>query len=596
VDDDESALDRDFVRSKARAGLFGARETQVVAGRYMLLARMGEGGMGVVYAAHDRKLDRKVALKLVKPGAGGGEAHVRVMREAQALAGLAHPNVVTVFDVGEHEGRLFVAMEFVDGETLTVWVKRARWSLGEVRRVMVGAARGLAAAHAQGLVHRDFKPDNVMVARDRSVKVLDFGLVRPVGRLDENATRENAGLPVDVRITRGSTVLGTPVYMAPEQLEGGDIDARADQYSFSVTLYEIFYGQLPYAVTSVAELSAAILEGQIRPPPSGTDVPPAIAHAIMRGLSRRAADRYESMTALIGELERGAARRPGPMVWIAGGSTVALLAVAVGGLMRYPGRAQTAAIVVPGVTQIPVTVAVDSGLLRSDAAGEPAHVTHREAPKPIATTANGDAGYSQPKAPTVYFSRSSSGWTAAFYTPEGFASLSWRIGDTGPFTDAPILYRIDPRTQNRSPLTEISFSKDTPATTLYYRFVDAHGVSEGPFAVQFSPLQELQRQEHDTLVQLRLEWIHFRLYEGRLFLQYGNLVSHRCGIRQVRIGIDKPTPDQTLALPACDVHDPYSESATDQQIIAPATASVSVELTYFDGKRSGVEQFRTSAH
>ena len=223
-------------------------------GRYLVLDRLGAGGMGVVYTAYDPELDRRIALKLLAPalestGATAGRA--RLVREAQAMARVTHPNVVTVHDVGEHDGQVFVAMELVDGDTLTAWRSASVRTWSDELAVMRAAGRGLAAAHAKGLVHRDFKPDNVMVARDGRVLVMDFGLARAQGEAGGSTSpfealvhEDNSALSVE--LTRQGAIMGTPAYMAPEQHLGGETDARSDQFSFCVALYEGLWRARPF--------------------------------------------------------------------------------------------------------------------------------------------------------------------------------------------------------------------------------------------------------------------------------------------------------------------------------------------------------------
>jgi serine/threonine protein kinase len=212
------------------------------AGRFIIEGRLGEGGMGVVYAARDPHLGRKVAVKVLRGADRAGNA--RLLREAQAMARLAHPNVVVVFDSGVLDDRLFVAMELVDGERLDRWLTAHRPGWRAAIDLFIQAGRGLAAAHAAGIVHRDFKPANVLVGGDGRARVLDFGLAR-----DESAPAEPppAGEPPAEApgVTATGAVLGTPAYMAPEQRRGERASARADQYSFCVGLYESLYGVHP---------------------------------------------------------------------------------------------------------------------------------------------------------------------------------------------------------------------------------------------------------------------------------------------------------------------------------------------------------------
>ena len=287
-------------------------------GRYLILGVLGSGGMGSVYAAHDPKLDRKVAIKVVRPTARMRErfadARKRLFGEAQALARLSHPNVVSVHDVGAYDEGVFIAMEYVDGVTLRRWPDEAEPTWEQILDVFVAAGRGLAAAHDQDIVHRDFKPDNVMVDRSGRVCVLDFGLAVPEG--EELATFEKRR--------------GTPAYMAPERHNLQSSDARADQFSFCVALYEMIYQSRPFAGVKADEIAIQILRGRVRPPPAGP-VPARIGKAIMRGLHRDPAERWPDMHQLIAALSGGSARHKRGLVVALGG--LALTAMAAWGVM-----------------------------------------------------------------------------------------------------------------------------------------------------------------------------------------------------------------------------------------------------------------------
>ena len=303
-----------------------ALERGSVVGRYTVLDRLGAGGMGVVYAAYDETLDRKVALKMLRSAAGPsrasndaptelGDGARRMLREAQAMARLSHPNVVTVHDVDTYDDQVFLAMEYVEGQTLASWIAadpKRPWR--DIVAIFGQAAAGLMAAHEAGLVHRDFKPENVMLGKDGRVRVMDFGLARAAEEVDDAETtgpREPRpapkpsapdaepgaapttgaesspafGAPVDApvdpeetlvdsagarasartprsasgglsdKVTRTGVALGTPAYMSPEQHRGEVTDARSDQFSFCVALYEALYGRRPFPGTSVAELA-----------------------------------------------------------------------------------------------------------------------------------------------------------------------------------------------------------------------------------------------------------------------------------------------------------------------------------------------------
>jgi tetratricopeptide (TPR) repeat protein len=276
-------------------------------GRYVLLDRIGLGGMGVVFAAYDPELDRKVALKLLRSdftaGPGAVEARSRLWREAQALARLSHPHVVTVHDVGVHGESLFIAMDFVDGVTLSRWLKAEPRAWTGVLDCFLQAGRGLAAAHAAGLVHRDFKPDNVLVGRDGRVRVTDFGLAR----LSEGPRTEGAAPPMSPSSPEGMTqqgvLMGTPAYMPPEQIDGNPADARSDQFSFCVALYEGLYGERPFTGDSMGVLARAIRE-RLPTPPRDSRVPTWVRRALLQGLAADPAARHPSMDVLLAALTR----------------------------------------------------------------------------------------------------------------------------------------------------------------------------------------------------------------------------------------------------------------------------------------------------
>jgi tetratricopeptide (TPR) repeat protein len=277
-------------------------------GRYMLLDRLGVGGMGVVSSAYDPELDRKVALKLLRVGtARTQEGQARMLREAQAMARLQHPNVLAVFDAGTFGPEVFIAMELVEGSTLTQWLAAERRSWREVLKVFLSAGRGLAAAHAAGLVHRDFKPDNVLMSKDGRVRVTDFGLARELNASEAAAlpTQGLVALKGEAQLTRTGALLGTPAYMAPEQFLGHAVDARTDQFSFCVALYEALHGERPFSGETWEALREGVLGHKVRPEPRGVSVPPWLRRVLLRGLSPQPEARFPSMEALLSELERG---------------------------------------------------------------------------------------------------------------------------------------------------------------------------------------------------------------------------------------------------------------------------------------------------
>ncbi len=316
-------------------------------GRYVILEKLGAGAMGIVHAAYDPDLDRKVALKLLH-GERNGQ---RLLREAQAMARLSHPNVITVHDVGEvgeePDARVFMAMEFVDGTTLGAWARARERSLAELLDVFQGAGRGLAAAHASGLVHRDFKPDNVMIGNDGRVRVMDFGLVRAHGdegpREGDDATSSALTSSLDgsgelsssrdalmssslleSRLTVEGSLLGTPAYMAPEQLRGESADARSDQFAFCVALWECLSGERPFAGDNPLAVLFAISQGDVREPRRA--MPGWLRRTLMRGLAARPEDRWPDMRSLLAALAddpRVRARR-----WLLGLGSLAVTGVA----------------------------------------------------------------------------------------------------------------------------------------------------------------------------------------------------------------------------------------------------------------------------
>jgi serine/threonine protein kinase len=269
VPPEENSIEHARVVREVEARLFGGEAEPVRVGRFDLKRRLGAGGGGVVYEARDPHLERLVALKLMPKGADSE----RVLREARAMARLAHPNVVVVYEVGEHEGRPFVAMERIEGQTLRAWARERDPSFRDKVDVLLAAGRGLAAAHAAGLVHRDFKPENVLVARDGRARVADFGLARDA-------------------FERPSATAGTPAYMAPEQLGGREPTPAMDQFAFCVTACELLAGRRPDA-------GASRVEG----------LPDRIAPVLLRGLSRDPEQRWPSMLPLLEALDPTEPRR-----------------------------------------------------------------------------------------------------------------------------------------------------------------------------------------------------------------------------------------------------------------------------------------------
>ncbi|RMG99520.1 MAG: hypothetical protein D6705_03055 [Deltaproteobacteria bacterium] len=328
-------------RVQHSASSSGRLDAGSLVGRYVIVRKLGAGGMGAVFAAYDPELDRKVAIKVLHPRPGRKEKQARrqarLLREAQAMAKLSHPNVVAVFDVGTLGDRVYVAMAYVEGKTLRDWLEAAPRTTEEILDVMVRAGRGLAAAHRQGFVHRDFKPDNVMVGDDGRAFVMDFGLVRADDAASPSVSASSEDLPPSVSISRGNTplasnltrvgaMLGTPAYMAPEQFEGRTADARSDQFAFCVTLWEALYGERPFAGRTVAEIGNNVLHGRITQPKRGRRVPGWLRRILERGLEVDPAHRFPDMDALLAAIGRGRARRKQVRIAAGLGAVLALAA------------------------------------------------------------------------------------------------------------------------------------------------------------------------------------------------------------------------------------------------------------------------------
>jgi tetratricopeptide (TPR) repeat protein len=300
-------------------------------GAFVVERTLGAGAMGVVLLARDAELHRKVAIKLLTPHAGANaRAQQRLLREAQSVAALSHPNVVGLHQVGTLGSRVYVVMEFVDGGTLRQWVAAEQREWAEIVDKYRQAAAGLAAAHAAGFVHRDFKPDNVLIGLDGRVRVSDFGLVGADG--DSSTTGSDAPV-LDVRLTQTGAVLGTPAYMAPEQFLGASVHAAADQFALCVSLYEALHGRRPFAGTTAGALLLSVQEGTILPP-LRREVPPRIQRAIERGLSADPLARHASVAALADALDPAAPSRPRSTMVVAAVASVGALAL-VGGLARW---------------------------------------------------------------------------------------------------------------------------------------------------------------------------------------------------------------------------------------------------------------------
>ncbi|MGN6109983.1 MAG: protein kinase domain-containing protein, partial [Kofleriaceae bacterium] len=344
-------------------------------GRYRVLARVGAGGMGVVYRALDPALDRTVALKVLPPldEARRGPLEERLRREAQALARLDHENVVAVFDVGLAEASLFVAMQFVDGATLDEHLAQHPARPRRVLALFVAAGRGLAAAHAAGIIHRDVKPSNILVDRAARVYIGDFGLARGSGEVEPRTNSDHDLLVADV--TRAGAVVGTPLFMAPEQLRGETASARSDQFSFCVSLWHQLFAHHPF-VEGRWEREAALAameRDRVLEPPRIRGVPARVVRALRRGLRHDPDARWPELADLLSELEP-----PSRLYWTLGGLTAvglaagALSTVVVGGALSSDDPCEHASDRLAAVVTPARTLDLSRGFAASGVAYAPA--------------------------------------------------------------------------------------------------------------------------------------------------------------------------------------------------------------------------------
>ncbi len=272
-------------------------------GRYRVIERLGAGAMGVVFRAEDPELGRKVALKLLhQPNAALTD---RLVREARSMAQVNDPNVVAVYDVGVADGSTYIAMELVKGETLRSWQTQTR-TLSAITEAYLAAGRGLAAAHAAGIIHRDFKPDNCLIGDDGRVRVTDFGLAS--ARAGHDSLPGGPFRDGELEDSSEGSVMGTPAYMAPEQFSGGNVDPRTDQFNFCVALYEALYGMRPFTGKTFHELADNVCDGKVRAAPATTRVSGALRAILLRGLSAKPGDRFPTMDHLLVELGRDRAK------------------------------------------------------------------------------------------------------------------------------------------------------------------------------------------------------------------------------------------------------------------------------------------------
>ncbi len=306
-----SPLERQ-ARDRLRSWVVGSQASPLRIGRFTLLSRLGSGGMGTVYGAYDDQLDRKVALKFLHPArADDPAAQHRLLREAQALARLSHPHLVPVFEVGRFEGQVYLAMELVAGPTVRQWVDDSQPPWREVLELWLSVGRALALVHAEGLVHRDVKPDNVILGDDGRARLVDFGLARRVGEMLSGQSGDGAttgeplaavgtGSRLSESVTVSNAIVGTPAYLSPEQRRGEPCGPATDQYGFCVSLYEGIFGCRPPGPCE---------PGAVLRVPDQARVPADIRQALARGLAPDSDDRHASMNALLAVLERPLRRR-----------------------------------------------------------------------------------------------------------------------------------------------------------------------------------------------------------------------------------------------------------------------------------------------
>ena len=351
--DEEDALGARLEKQEVRARLFGSVPSPQMIGRFEVLRPLGRGGMGEVFAARDPELGRSVAIKLVS-GASSEHAMERFAREGRALARLSHPNIVQVYEVGPYEGSMFIAMELVQGQTLQQWSladddgRPRAWK--EVLGAYLDAGRGLAAAHAVGMVHRDFKPENVMMGLDGRARVLDFGLARDANDQrtqqseDSGAVSSASGTGASlVRVTATGVALGTPAYMAPEQHRGEQTTPASDQFSFCVAVYEALYGVRPFEGGTRVAIYTAMQDGRRAAVPGAVRLPRRVTGALDRGLSLRPSDRFASMEALLSALDVDRRRRVG----LAGVSLIGAVLAGAGVVAGLAMRGDDAQAVAP---------------------------------------------------------------------------------------------------------------------------------------------------------------------------------------------------------------------------------------------------------
>ncbi|MBL4683243.1 MAG: serine/threonine protein kinase [Nannocystaceae bacterium] len=341
------------MRQRIAERMFNEASEPVRVGRFELIESIGSGGMGVVFSARDHRLERRVAIKILHDFTADRIGRERLLQEAKALAQVSHPNVVQVFEVGEHEGRVYVAMEYVQGSSLRQWRIRGERPWAEVLSLYMDAAKGLVAVHEAGLVHRDFKPANVMLGDDGRVRVADFGLARTP--LTEDSAGGLASAPSHT-VTIEGRVAGTPAHMPPEQRLGGEVDVRSDQFAWCTCVWEGLFGSRPYDDVSPSRSHAPVLPA----PPSGL-VPSYVVDVLRRGLSWDPAGRWPDMRALLDAFAKGSRRRSaGRGVLLVG--MVGILAAAGGAWLARPDRCAAPTEAIAAIWSLGTAQALTSGL------------------------------------------------------------------------------------------------------------------------------------------------------------------------------------------------------------------------------------------
>ena len=306
IPQDLAGLEAVVARETVRAALFPSVARARTIGRYVVRHHLGTGAMGLVLAATDPDSGNEVAIKILRSDAGTDSARARLIREAKALGRMDSPHVVRVLDVGTDEDRVFVVMELVEGTALGEWLEtEPEPDLRARIQTLLGAARGLAAVHEAGLIHRDFKPDNVLVDASGHARVVDFSLAR-----DQDAESAATGSTWQIMTSPGA-VLGTPAYMPAEQFLGAAPDPRTDQFAFCVCLYEALFGVRPFAGDTMEEIRDAVLLGTVALPPAADHLPPAmrapLEEVLLRGLSRARSKRFPDMSGVLAGLEQALA-------------------------------------------------------------------------------------------------------------------------------------------------------------------------------------------------------------------------------------------------------------------------------------------------